>query len=329
MLTATVSLANDLHLSTEGMLALSSEAWAIWLPQLLVEVFLLVLLVVLVQSPQVFLKRHGRRHAATGATYLVWIVLGFFDTLGYALIPHIFYDSLLGLLGITLTLTAAFEFQHKNIQNIASGTLDEHATVTYDEMIEHAFYQGLNLAQILFMHSLELVTEPTHRILLTFLVTSPWLFRQMFPVNRFSDNYLKIDPKSSDLVRFLYFIKKYQYVFYKHFLLHGLNISLSMFHRNIVHSPDFRLYWILLNLSFVMEFFLQTLVKKKRLSQSTMLTMQHILMAASSIAALAVLKHVSIWISVLSTVLNFVNRKRDFMNTALVVLTSYIALHSK
>ena len=296
------------------------------LPRLLAGCFLLLLFLVLLHSPRVFLKRHGRRHAVTGAIYLTWIILGFFDAGEHPLLAHLIYDSLLGVLGVTLTLTAAFEFQHKNVQNLASGTLDEHATVTYDEMIEHAFYQGLNLIQILFLHSLEYCPNTFHRILLTLAATSPWLCRHIFPIHAFSDNYTKIDPRSSDLIRFLYFIKKYQYVFYKHFLLHGLNISLSLFHHNVVHSREFRLYWILLNLSYVMEFFLQTLVKKKHLSQCYMLVLQHILMVASSVAAIAVLTHVNFYIGVLSMMLNFVNRKRDFLNTAVVISISYLAM---
>lgn len=309
---------------TEVLLPFGGD-WAIRLPRSLAACFLLLLFLVLLHSPRVFLKRHGRRHALTGAVYLIWITLGFLDAREQPLLPHIVYDSVLGILGITLTLTAAFEFQHKNVTNPASGTLDEHATVTYDEMIEHAFYQGLNLIQILFLHSLEYSPKISHRLLLTLAATSPWLFRHLFPINPFSDNYIKIDPRSSDLIRFLYFIKKYQYVFYKHFLLHGLNISLSLFHRNIVHSQDFRLYWMLLNLSYVMEFFLQTLVKKKHISQAFMLVLQHILMAASSVAAFAVLAHVNTYIGILSTVLNFINRKRDFLNTLVVVSISYIA----
>ena len=48
--------------------------------------------------------------------------------------------------GTTATLTAATDFQHhKHAKNKASGTLDEQSTVTYSEMMEHSFYQMLNL----------------------------------------------------------------------------------------------------------------------------------------------------------------------------------------
>ena len=45
-----------------------------------------------------------------------------------------------------------FKWLHRNVKNKASGVLDREATVTYNEMIEHVFYQILNLVQILFLH---------------------------------------------------------------------------------------------------------------------------------------------------------------------------------
>ena len=52
------------------------------------------------------------------------------------------FDVVLGLLGLTATLTAASDFSsHRKIRNPASGALDDKATVTQDEMLEHAFYQ--------------------------------------------------------------------------------------------------------------------------------------------------------------------------------------------
>ena len=59
-----------------------------------------------------------------------------------------------GLLGCLLTFSAAYEFQHKNVKNVASGTLDQHAIVTYSEMIEHLFYQIVNFVQIVYFHIL-------------------------------------------------------------------------------------------------------------------------------------------------------------------------------
>ena len=52
------------------------------------------------------------------------------------------YDGVLGLLGIQLTLSAARGFgSHKHTKNVASGVLDNEATVSHSEMIEHSFYQ--------------------------------------------------------------------------------------------------------------------------------------------------------------------------------------------
>ena len=56
---------------------------------------------------------------------------------------------------------------------------------------------------------------------------TPWLVRDQFPVNKFSDNYTKGQNKTS-LISLLYRAKKYQYIFYKHVLLHGLNVSVAL-----------------------------------------------------------------------------------------------------
>jgi hypothetical protein len=237
------------------------------------------------------------------------------------------FHIVLSVVGIVLTLTAAYEFKHKNVRNIASGTLDEHTTVTFDEMIEHSFYQCLNLAQIIYLHllSFEFGTQMRY-ILVLGLASSLWLIRDRFPVNKFSDNYVKNDEKSTPLIRILYRVKKYQYVFYKHFLLHGLNISSAIYSYNIVNLTSFRLYWLLLNTSYTMEFFLQTLVKKKFLKQRTMLIMQKILMSASTISAIYILRYVSITASLCSLFLNFMNRKHDFLNTFLILLLMTVLL---
>lgn len=145
-----------------------------------------------------FLKRQGRKHSITGFLYLAWIGAGFAD-LVFPFLPRglmsvpIVYDALLGVLGLCLTLFAAFEFQHKHVKNVASGTLDEHATVTYGEMIEHAFYQGLNVLHILYVYAIGLVPDNLYlRLALLFVVTLPWTARSFFPVNKFSDNYNKV-----------------------------------------------------------------------------------------------------------------------------------------
>jgi hypothetical protein len=301
---------------------------------LFVAVFTCFLLRSVMENAGMFVKRHGRMHRICGAAYLCLLAVGFldlyftlFDWNSYGLAYH----ASLGLLGTVLTLTAAFEFQHKHVKNVASGTLDEHATVTFDEMIEHSFYQGLNLFQIIYLHVLGGELGLAKRLFyLIMLATLPWSMRGYFPVNKFSDNYCKFDEKSTNLIRLLYRIKKYQYIFYKHFLLHGLNISVAFFaQRSTTKLTSFRLYWLLLNTSYTMEFFLQTLVKKKYLAQNSMLLMQKLLMGASSVAALHVLRQVSFIAASFSLLLNFLHRKRDLWNTVLVACTMVACDSSK
>lgn len=308
--------------------------------------FFLVLLSKLVQHKLImFAKRYGRRHAILGLTYLVWLLVGFYgatfysSTNSYSFIygdpiitinqsySWLAYDATLGVLGVLLTISAAIEFKHDHVKNSASGTLDEHATVTNKEMLEHSFYQGLNLVQVLFLHATAGDTNALYRWAAVLLATSPWLVRSRFPIHHFSDNYNKLDERSSGLVRLLYRIKKYQYVFYKHFLLHGLNISVALTGHDLPTATSFRLYWLLLNTAYVMEFFLQTLVKGRYMGQSTMLFLQKVLMLASTLAALRVLQHVHFILSLCSLAMNFKYRNQDVLNT-MTILLLWIAIRS-
>lgn len=182
--------------------------------------------------------------------------------------------------------------------------------VTQAEMQEHAFYQGLNLAQSIYMHAVMHVEGFYLRWLCLLAVTLPWYWRHRFPVHSFRDNWNKHQPET-ELEALLYRIKKWQYVFYKHVVFHGLNISMAL-------SPiqlKYRLFWICLNTSYVMEFFLQSLVKRRILSQATMLLLNQFLMVVSSVSSIPVLLHVSVPVSLASLVLNFVNRHHDVGNT--------------
>ena len=70
-----------------------------------------------------------------------------------------------------------------------------------------------------------------------------------------------------------------RYLLYKHCLLHGLNLSVALelardrprpsapLSRPIAEQPAFRVYWAALNAAYVMEFFLQTLVRRGLLAQ--------------------------------------------------------------
>lgn len=231
-------------------------------------------------------------------------------------------DSSLGLCGVYLAHSASTSFHHANVKNVASGTLDSHATVTNAEMVEHVFYQVINLVQIVFLHTASISTDVWERLFLALLATSPWLFRDRFPVNTFSANYERNDPRSSSFIRLLYRVKKYQYVFYKHFLLHGLNISIALSGVDLVSDRLFRVYWLLLNTSYVMEFFLQTLVKKGYMMQEQLLQLQRILMLSSSIAAIHVLQHVHWIVASASLLLNFIHRKHEVFNFFVIMIGS-------
>uniref|UniRef100_A0A7S4C9Z4 Uncharacterized protein n=1 Tax=Eutreptiella gymnastica TaxID=73025 RepID=A0A7S4C9Z4_9EUGL len=88
----------------------------------------------------------------------------------------------------------------------------------------------------------------------------------------------------------------------------------------------FRLYWMCLNTAYVLEFFLQTLVKRQYMQQSMMLWLQKLLMAVSTIAAVQVLCHVHVCIALLSLVLNFVHRHHEVVNTTITMAVA-LAYH--
>eukprot|EP00668_Euglena_longa_P004073 GGOE01004777.1.p1 GENE.GGOE01004777.1~~GGOE01004777.1.p1 ORF type:complete len:197 (+),score=62.73 GGOE01004777.1:522-1112(+) len=180
-------------------------------------------------------------------------------------------------------------------------------------MVEHSFYQLLNLVQILYLHTIHPGMPQALRMGCALLATLPWLARGYFPINKFSDNYTKAP--AGTLIGILYRLKKYQYLLYKHCLLHGLNISVALRGRHVADYPAFRLYWMCLNTAYVMEFFLQSLVKRKVMRQSTMLRMQQWLMLVSTFAALQVLQDVHPVIAAASLLLNLIHRHHDVLNT--------------
>jgi hypothetical protein len=193
-------------------------------------------------------------------------------------------------------------------------------------MMEHIFFQVVNLAQIVYLHALgtpPAASSLVARLALAAAVSGVWLARGRFPVHSFSANYSagRLDPRSAPPVRRMYRVKKLQYVFYKHCLLHGLNFSaaLSAERLQLASSPRFRVYWLLLNTSYVMEFFLQTLVKKGFLSQVQLLWAQRVLMLASSLAALHPLRHVQPLLAAASLGLNFAHRHHEVQNCLLLL----------
>lgn len=284
------------------------------------------------------MKTYARRHRVCGLLLLAWLLLGFVMLLAPSLFPtkanenwvYLFYDLGLGMLGFLTALTAAQDFSlgHTKVNNLASGILDENAVVSLSEMQEHIFYQILNIAQIMYLHFVRSSLGSTFelRAFGFTLVTSLWLLRSYFPVNPFQDNYSK-GQNTLSLISVLYRTKKYQYVFYKHFLLHGLNATVAMDpfgNRYLVVQPYFRVYWLCLNVSYVMEFFLQSLVRAKYMTQSRMIFLQKLLMTASTIAAIHVLLlDVDIVFCILSLLMNFVNRGFDFLNVGIAVVIRF------
>ena len=254
------------------------------------------------------------------------------------------YDVLLALSGIRVTSTAISDFGqlHSRVRDEgsdakSSGVLHETKTVATSEMKEHLFYQRLNLVQILYLHFCDaweeddvcsVVAKTTGLALAT---TLGWASRKRYPVNSFSKNYSGDGGGKGEnggtfdsLENFLYRAKKWQYVFYKTCLLHGLNVSAaigfgrSRSDRSSTSGTFFQLYWLCLNASYVMEFFLQTLVKKKYGTQSNVLFMNQFLMCVSSFSALPIVMNRVHPIAFLAAfALNFLNRKKELTNVCL------------
>ena len=319
--------------------------------------FLLLILNVVRKFKTLFLQTHGRLHRLTGLFHLLWLVLGLL------MVPFLsqkqsqltsknhqflilLYDIILGLFGNATTISAAHNFPHKYIHNKTgqSGTLATKAIVTQGEMVEHSFYQLLNLLQAIFLHAINIFPPSTIssspspyssllKLAALFGVTFPWSLRHLFPVHSFSANWEhKAINQQRPVELLLYKVKKYQYLFYKHVLFHGLNI-IVLFPPNptinvnldLPLTTRWRLYWTALNTSYVMEFFLQSLVKRNLLSQQYMILLQRLLISASSVAAVDILItsndrslfpafYLAI-ISMTSIKLNFQNRGHDLANT--------------
>ena len=144
-----------------------------------------------------------------------------------------------------------------------------------------------------------------------------------------------IGKQNSWLETKLYQIKKWQYVFYKHTILHGLNISVAFPAKSAASkseaiplplSSSWRTFWLCLNSSYVFEFYLQSLVKRRFISQRSMLALQRVLMTASSISALLAVKGVvRPEICAMSVMMNFRNRGRDVLNVLFVALTAGVS----
>ena len=297
--------------------------------------FFLRLLVAIVAHRQMLYPRYGRVHRMVGMALLLYLVAGMVDArAGPFLPPHLvgFYDAGISALGFATAFSAAVEFGSARVHlrgSEASGILDEKAAVSRSEMLEHCFYQLLNLCQLAFLYAVAAL--PQHRAARTALavgVLLPWLARGLFPVNSFSANYASPGVGgTTPLIRFLYRMKKWQYLLYKHCLLHGLNASLAVQalpaaappRVPLVATAHFRLYWLCLNVAYVHEFFMQTLVKRRYMSQRWMFMLQQVLMLVSTAAALQVLQAVRLLPAALSFALNFARRGHEVSNGCIVV----------
>lgn len=84
-------------------------------------------------------------------------------------------------------------------------------------MLEHSFYQALNLVQALYLHWLGSRAGGAGllgRLAGCLAATSPWLLRGLFPVNSFSDNYASGTPAAArawTFIGIMYRTKKWQY----------------------------------------------------------------------------------------------------------------------
>jgi hypothetical protein len=305
---------------------------------LLLAPFAAALLAAVARRPSMFTRRHGRAHRLLGAAHLTWLALGVADAAAFPpgrRAARLAYDAVLGALGVSLTLSAAAAFDHRGVVNRASGALDADATVTHSEMLEHAFYQALLLVQALYLHALGAVRGAAARAALLAVATGPWAVRAQFPVNSFSANYATA-AQPWGRVALLYRLKKAQYLLYKHALLHGLNVSAALADArsggedSLPQQRGFRLFWVCLNAAYVLEFFLQTLVKRRLLRQAHMLALNALLMAASTLAALPMLRRVRPEAAAASCALNFARRGRELSNTALVAgLAAAVAAASR
>jgi hypothetical protein len=135
-------------------------------------------------------------------------------------------------------------------------------------------------------------------------------------------------------------------MFYKHFLFHGLNASLVFRPASSLSVQEtapvltmlpfsqtayFALYWTGLNAAYTLEFFLQSLVKRKHMSQTVMLAFNQVLMIITTVAAVRLLCHVSMGLALFSLATNVLLREllskdlRTYINSANVVLLLAVA----
>ena len=109
-----------------------------------------------------------------------------------------------------------------------------------------------------------------------------------------------------------------KYIYWSNFLKNENDLPLPL-------TTEWRIFWIALNTSYVMEFFLNSLVKRGVLSQRYMMILNGLLMCSASLAAICAVNSVRLEAAVLSLLFNFGNRGHDVINTLVVgCIVSYI-----
>ena len=112
-----------------------------------------------------------------------------------------------------------------------------------------------------------------------------------------------------DIESVLYRVKKWQYVLYKTVLFTRIERQFSGETSQFAGDAEWRMYWTLLNAAYVLEFFLQTLVKRKYIKQGTMLLMNQALMVISTVAVLPILRSAVLPTARATLTLNFFKGK--------------------
>ena len=298
-----------------------------------------VVLLVSARSRRAFLGKFGRRHRISGSLHLGVLTLYCAHVVAHRKtnLDAATMDAMLFVSGLVLTLTAHWDFAkaHEHAERrqlgVRSGVLHAKTAVTGAEMLEHAFYHVVNGFQIAYVHC---VAQPWFvrssaetRATACLLANSAWTARSRFPINSFSNNYRD---GMRDFESCMYRVKKWQYVLYKTVLLHGLNVSLAMRPVDLISLFEWRAFWFLLNAAYVLEFFLQTLVKRKYLRQRTMLVLNQALMLISTSAVVPVLRTaVEPHAAAMMFVLNFLNRKREMENVVVGLVAAAIWADSR
>ena len=304
-----------------------------------VAAYFVLLLVVSARSARAFTGKFGRRHRVCGIAHLGVLCVRARDVVvadarGRGGVESVLLDLALFVSGLALTLTAHADFAKEHArrslakasapappapENDGDGTGDARTRVlSLGEWISDRVRARRSTRVVP-------VASGGDAVHLRGLAAAVDLVETFgVSVNSFSRNYKSGMP---DIESVLYRVKKWQYVLYKTVLLHGLNVSLAVRPVNLPETLEWRMYWTLLSVcAYVLEFFLQTLVKRKYIKQGTMLLMNQALMVISTVAVLPILRSAVLPTAALvALTLNFFNRKREMVNVAIACVATVYA----